>query len=87
MSAPAVNWDEVPPSPERRRADLFQRIAENFDAIAEYADMGMRHASRGNETQSLVHAKECGAHLRDIGDMIERLRKIRPADESFEYGH
>ena len=74
-------------TPEGRRRELFIRIANNFDAIADYAEMGMRHALRGNEASAVSHAAQCGAHLRDIAAMLERLRVVRPSDESFEYGH
>jgi hypothetical protein len=79
--------DAIPFTPEERRKELFERIAQDSDALADYADMMTRHALRGNETMVLAHAKLCAGHLRDIGAIYEMLQKVRPSDESFEYGH
>jgi hypothetical protein len=87
IHAPIKPTDGTPFTPEERRTQLFERIAKDFDALVDYADIGMRHALRGREMQTIADAKDVAAHLRDIFATLEDLAKIRPSDESFEYGH
>jgi hypothetical protein len=72
---------------DEKREKLFELMAKDFDAIEEYAAYGRGHALRGNEKQAHSHALLAGAHLRNIAAILGDLMKIRPSDESFEYGH